>query len=166
MNTKILATGISVLIITVLMLVGPASAFSFVISSIADANKGNDVSFSVDVSDIDKEVDHAVLVIENKGPSLDRIVCNIELDGSYSCLRYKGSLNNPKPYDKVDITMTGDFGYGYSSGTDVSFDVLWHTNVDHQPGTYGAHVEVVATDSSTASSSEKTFKLITPARPK
>lgn len=164
MKTKLISALFSLIIISLLVLAGPANAFDFITSSISDTNKGNDVSFSIDISDIDKDVDHTKLIIENKGASLDRIVCTIENDATYSCLRYKGSLNNPKPYDRVDITQTGNFGYGYASG--VGFDVVWHTGVDHQPGTFSTHVEVVATDSSVASSPEKTFKLITPAKPK
>lgn len=165
-KTKILASLLSLLIVGVLVLAGPANAFNFITSSIPDTNKGDDISFTIDISDIDKQVDHTTLIIENKGPSLDRIVCTIQNDGSFECIRYKGSLNNPKPYSDVEITQTGDFGFGYGYGTDVSFDVVWHTGVDHQPGTYSAHVDVSATDDSIASSPEKTFKLITPAKPK
>ena len=166
MNSKLIAGLLSFAVITLLVLAGPANAFNFITSSIPDTNKGNDISFTVDISDIDKQVDYTTLIIENKGASLDKIVCTIQNDGTYDCIRYKGSLNNPKPYYDIEITQTGDFGYGYGYGTGVAFDVVWPTGVDHQPGTYGAHVEVIATDDSISSSPQKNFKLITPSKPK
>ena len=62
------------------------------------------------------------------------------------------------------LIVNGD-DFGYSSGGDVGLDIVWHTGTDHQPGTYGAHLEVVTIDSTTASSAEQTFKLTTPAKP-
>ena len=164
MNTKIIATITTVVIISMLIMLGPVSAFNFIISNIPDTRGGQTISFSVEVSDIDKEVDRAVLVMEAKGRPLDRVVCTIENDGSYKCVRFKGNNKHARAYNNVIINQTSDFGYGYQNNGDVTFNVTWNTKTNrygpHKPGTWSTHIAIIATDSSVIKSSEKSFNIV------
>src|SRR3989338_6339297 len=160
---KIFGILISLIVMGVLVMAGPARAYSLSIDNINDVNKGGLLKFDIKVDS--DHVDKAELIIEyfaNKNgkeqPHVDKFECFIDDKGSYECVRYKGSMNNPKTYDDIQIWMLGTnlgYGYGYNnpgygygygygdgygyqeSGSDgLTYHVEWQTPENLHPGQY------------------------------
>jgi len=169
---RLLGIFFALVIISILIIAGPAEALSFSITDIPDTNKGDTLDYDINVDVLDTEMlplQNSVLTIKKMGSFFDVFTCTIFEDGTFSCTRQKGSSSAPiNPDSSITITRTnegGVFGYGNFSGGRLRFHVQWDTPVDLKPGLYGTQL-VIRSGDSQFESEQKLFNIITPARPR
>lgn len=169
---RIFGIFIALVVISLLLIAGPAEALSFSISDIPDTNKGDTLSYDILVDVLDTEMlplEDTVLKIRKTGSFFDVFTCQVFVDGSFSCTRQRGSSSAPiEPDSSIEITRTnegGVFGYGNFSGGRLRFHVTWDTPVNLHPGQYGTQL-LIRNGETVFSSDEELFNIITPARPR
>lgn len=172
---SVLLTGF---VIALLLLSGPVSALTLSITQPNNADKGNDVSFSItsEINDPDLlPISYTNLIIT--GPNGFSKTCKINSDGTDDCADVDVTVSSSPTVTYAAGSQYGydaylgfgynlGYGFGYQgSGTGtITYDVVWHTPSTLEDGTYNANAEVFAQGSSsshTFSSSGKSFSIST-----
>ena len=166
---------LTVLILTLIILSGPANAITVTLSPIGDFNKGSSVSFTITVQIEDGELlplQYINLIIT--GPNGFSKTCKINSDGTNDCNDVITLTS------ALDLTWTNgaaygydqNLGYGYDLGNGfgyttnspgfLTYSITWNTPTTLEDGSYSAKAEVFAqgsTASHTYSSSSSSFKV-------
>jgi len=162
----------TILVITLLLLVGPAKAVQVNISQPNDANAGEDVEFSltVEIESQDSYLPIQYSEITITGPNGFEETCTIENE-NVSCpldlevsISYNSSIGYGYGYGYDHNYGYGyDFGYGYGNNPGAIFyDITWHTPENLDEGEYTAKARVHAESDENShdyESGEKTFTI-------
>lgn len=164
---------LTIFVIGLIILSGPASAVTVDVSQPNDANKGADVSFSVtiDINDPDAYVPINYGNVVFSGPNGFSKTCKINTDETDDCddvdFTITSTITSGKGYGYGYDSRIGygyDFGYGYGfSNGQIKIDAVWHTPSDLTDGTYTVKADVHAEGSVNHdfSSSTKSFSIST-----
>src|SRR3989338_7539494 len=111
---RLLGIFFALVIISILIIAGPAEALSFSITDIPDTNKGDTLDYDINVDVLDTEMlplQNSVLTIKKMGSFFDVFTCIVFEDGTVSCTRQKGSSSAPiNPDSSITITRTNEGG--------------------------------------------------------
>jgi hypothetical protein len=171
---------ITVIVISILVLSGPAKALTVDLTQPNDAIKGEDVSFdiTIDITSPDTYVPIQYTEIIFTGPSYSE-TCKVNIDGTDNCPDVDVSIISFEPdygygYGYGYDTPSGygyNFGYGYGYGYignygKITYHVVWHTPTTLVAGTYDVQGKTFVEGdvaSHTFSSSIKSFLINEPA---
>jgi len=131
MKSKLIAGSITLLIITILIISGPANAFTIGFSILnSEVNKGEAIGFSVsiDISDNENINDIGYILLEIKKASS----CKFSADGTI--LEGCDGMSIEKNFANLS------FGYGYGYGPKkLEYDITLNTE-NYVPGTYQTYI--------------------------
>jgi len=172
---SVLLTGF---VIALLLLSGPVTALTVSVTQPNNADKGNDVSFSItnEISDPDLlPIQYTDLIIT--GPNGFSKICRINNDGTDDCADVDITVSSSPTITYASGSQYGfdaNLGSGYNLGNGfgyqgggtgtITYDIVWHTPSTLEDGTYNANADVFAqgsTSSHTFSSSAKSFSIST-----
>jgi hypothetical protein len=149
-------------VISMLVLLGPASAVQIILSEPDDAAPGQDVSFNITVefNAPDQYLPIQYTDIIFTGPNDFEETCRVYNDGSYNgcnldldiILNFNTGYGqgNGFGYDSNDgsFPFFGEgYGYGYGyygGGSEISYEIVWHTLREVNGGEYEVHAEMYA----------------------
>jgi hypothetical protein len=153
---------ISLSVVFLLVLAGPAGAVKIEIDNIGNGFLGDDIDFSFNVNIKDTDL----LPVENlevliNGPSDFFKECLVSLDGSDNCEDVDFIVsNNANSLEGNLVGVDGNnnaydlgYGYGFSDG-DIFVNGVWHTSDNLDVGAYSVNVNV----NSEGSSGSKVFE--------
>jgi len=171
---SLMVTGI---VISLLILSGPANALTIASTQPNNAIKGGDVSFDITINIInpDSYVPVQYTSIIFTGPNYNK-TCTVDLNGTNDCpdvdISVVSSASDPTygygygyGYDNSSRYNFG-YGYGYNDGS-ITYHVVWHTSTSLTDGTYYVKGETYVKGtgigiSHTFSSSQKSFLISNP----
>jgi len=172
---SIVSIVLTIFVISMLFLSGPVSALTVAVTQPNNANKGNDVSFSItnEINDPDLlPIQYTDLVIT--GPNGFSKTCRINPDGTDDCADVDITVSSSPTITYVSGTQYGydqnlglgynlGNGFGYQSGGTgtITYDIVWHTSSTLDDGTYNANAAVFSQGSSSSHTFNSPLKSFT-----